>query len=157
MIPTVLNIIRKCLKMDVLIEKTREYILALKKAGNYTYESMAQVSLIPVSTIRNICAGKNIKNAGYLTIMKLILSMGGNPNDAVGFDKKHEIDASATLALKESYENQIIEINKFHETRIEDVKALCELRIADVRKCCELRIADIKQSYEDRLAEQRNI
>ena len=143
--------------MDVLLEKTRDYILALKKAGNYTYESMAQVSLIPVSTIRNICAGKNLKNAGFLTIMKLILSMGGNPNDAVGFDKKHEIDTSATLTLKESYENQISEITKFHETRIEDVKALCEMRIADVRKCCDIRIADMKQIYEERLNEQKEI
>lgn len=143
--------------MDVLLEKTRDYILALKKAGNYTYESMAQVSLIPVSTIRNICAGKNLKNAGFLTIMKLILSMGGNPNDAVGFDKKYEIDTSATLTLKESYENQISEITKFHETRIEDVKALCEMRIADVRKCCDIRIADMKQIYEERLNEQKEI
>lgn len=143
--------------MDVLIEKTQDYILALKKAGNYTYESMAQVSLIPVSTIRNICAGKNLKNAGFLTIMKLILSMGGNPNDAVGFDKKQEIDTSATLALKESYENQIAEINKFHETRIEDVKALCELRIADVQRCCEIRLVDMRHSFEERLKEQREL
>lgn len=143
--------------MDILIEKTRDYILALKKAGNYTYESMAQVSLIPVSTIRNICAGKNLKNAGYLTIMKLILSMGGNPNDAVGFDKKQEIDTNATLILKESHENQIAEINKFHETRIEDVKALCELRIADVQRCCEIRIVDMRHSFEERLKEQREL
>ncbi len=143
--------------MDVLLEKTRDYILALKKTGNYTYESMAQVSLIPVSTIRNICAGKNLKNAGFLTIMKLILSMGGNPNDAVGFDKKQEIDTSATLALKESYENQISEITKFHETRIEDIKTLCEMRIADVQKCCDVRIADLKQGYEERIKEQREL
>lgn len=143
--------------MDVLLEKTRDYIIALKKAGNYTYESMAQVSCIPVSTIRNICAGKNLKNSGFLTIMKLILSMGGNPNDAVGFDKKQEIDTNATLALKESYENQIAEITKFHETRNEDIKALCEVRIADVRKDCEIRITDIKQMYEERLAEQREM
>ena len=141
--------------MDVLLEKTRDYILALKKAGNYTYESMAQVSLIPASTIRNICAGKNLKNAGFLTITKLILSIGGNLNDAVGFDKKQEIDTSSILALKESYENQISEITKFHETRIEDVKALCELRISDVQKCCEIRISDLKQNYEERLKEQR--
>ena len=143
--------------MDVLLEKTRDYILALKKAGNYTYESMSQVSLIPVSTLRNICAGKNLKNAGYLTIIKLILSMGGNPNDAVGFDKKQEIDTSATLALKESYEHQISENAKFNEIRIEDIKALCEVRIADVRKDCEIRIADIKQLCKEQLAEQREL
>ena len=143
--------------MDVLLEKTRDYILALKKAGNYTYESMSQVSCIPVSTIRNICAGKNLKNSGFLTIMKLILSMGGNPNEAVGFDKKQEIDTSATLVLKESYENQIAEITKFHEIRIEDIKALCESRIADIQKCCDIRIADIRQSYEERLKEQKEL
>ena len=144
-------------KMDVLLEKTRDYILALKKAGNFTYESMAQVSLVPVSTIRNICAGKNLKNAGYLSMMKLILSMGGNPNDAVGFDKKQEIDTNTTLALKESYENQIVEINKYHEIRYSDLKAITEVRIADMTKSCDLRIEDMKQSCEKRIQDLKEV
>lgn len=143
--------------MDVLLEKTRDYILALKKAGNFTYESMAQVSLVPMSTIRNICAGKNLKNAGYLSMMKLILSMGGNPNDAVGFDKKQEIDTNTTLALKESYENQIIEINKYHEIRYNDLKAITEVRIADMTKSCDLRIEDMKQSCEKRIQDLKEV
>lgn len=143
--------------MDVLLEKTRDYILALKKAGNFTYESMAQVSLVPVSTIRNICAGKNLKNAGYLSMMKLILSMGGNPNDAVGFDKKQEIDTNSTLALKESYENQIVEINKYHEIRYNDLKAITEVRISDMTKSCDLRIEDIKQSCEERIQDLKDV
>lgn len=143
--------------MDVLLEKTRDYILALKKAGNFTYESMAQVSLVPVSTIRNICAGKNLKNAGYLSMMKLILSMGGNPNDAVGFDKKQEIDTNSTLALKESYENQIVEINKYHEIRYSDLKAITEVRIADMTKSCDLRIEDMKQSCERRIQDLKEV
>ena len=143
--------------MDVLLEKTRDYILALKKAGNFTYESMAQVSLVPVSTIRNICAGKNLKNAGYLSMMKLILSMGGNPNDAVGFDQKQEIDTNTTLALKESYENQIVEINKYHEVRYSDLKAITEVRISDMTKSCDLRIEDMKQSCEKRIQDLKEV
>lgn len=143
--------------MDVLLEKTRDYILALKKAGNFTYESMAQVSLVPVSTIRNICAGKNLKNAGYLSMMKLILSMGGNPNDAVGFDKKQEIDTNSTLALKESYENQIVEINKYHEIRYNDLKAITEVRIADMTKSCDLRIEDMKLNCEKRIQDLKEV
>lgn len=143
--------------MDVLLEKTRDYILALKKAGNFTYESMAQVSLVPVPTIRNICAGKNLKNAGYLSMMKLILSMGGNPNDAVGFDKKQEIDTNSTLALKESYENQIVEINKYHEIRYNDLITITEIRIADMTKSCDLRIEDIKQSCEERIQDLKDV
>ncbi len=140
--------------MDIISDKAREYILALKEAGNFTSEDMANISGIPVSTIRNICSGKT-PDARYSTITKLVISLGGNLNELVGYEKKKEIEVNSTVSLKETYEMRIADLIKSYEARIEDIKSFCELRISDVQKCCETRIADMRHSYEERLEEQR--
>lgn len=142
--------------MEIAVEKAREYILALKQAGNFTHEDMANISGIPLQTIKNICLGKT-PDARFGTIAKLVISLGGDLNELVGYEKKKEIEVNSTVSLKETYEMRIADIIKSYEDRIEDIKALCETRIADVQKCCEIRIADVKQNFEDRLKEQKEM
>lgn len=136
--------------MELVLDKARDYILALKDVGNFTFEDMANVSGIPLPTIRNICSGKT-PDARFGTIAKLVISMGGDLNELIGYEKKKEIEVNSTVSLKETYEMRIADIISSYEARIEDVKALCETRVADILKCCERRIADIKQFYEERL------
>jgi predicted transcriptional regulator len=142
--------------MEITTEKAREYILALKEAGNFTLEDIANISGIPLATIRNIISGKT-PDARFGTIAKIVISLGGDLNELVGYEKKKEIEINSTVSLKETYEMRIADITNAYEQRIADIKALCEVRIADMQKCCELRIADMKQSFEERLAEQREI
>lgn len=138
--------------MELVLEKAREYILALKEAGSFTFEDMANMSGVPFQTVRNFCTGKTEKNPGFATIVKLVISMGGDLNELVGYEKKKEIEVNSTVSLKETYEMRISDIVNSYETRIEDIKALCETRIADILNCCETRIADLKQNYEERIA-----
>lgn len=133
--------------MEIVLEKVKDYLIALKNAGDFTYEDIATISGIPITTIRNIYSGKT-PDARFSTISKIIISLGGDLNELVGYEKKKEIEMSSTVSLKESYEMRITEIIKSYEERINDIKELCETRIADVHKCCEMRIADIKQIYE---------
>lgn len=142
--------------MEIAVEKAREYILALKDAGNFTHEDIANISGIPLQTVRNICSGKT-PDARFGTIAKIVISLGGDLNELVGYEKKKEIEVNSTVSLKETYEMRIADLIKSYEDRIEDVKALCELRIADVQKCCEVRIADLKQNFEERMKEQREM
>jgi transcriptional regulator with XRE-family HTH domain len=142
--------------MEIVFDKAREYILALKEAGKFTLEDIANVSGIPLSTIRNICSGKT-PDARFGTIAKIVISLGGDLNELIGYEKKKEIEVNSTVSLKETYEMRIADIISSYETRIEDVKALCEERIEDVKKCCENRIADMKQNYEERLDAYREI
>lgn len=142
--------------MEINLEKTREYILALKTAGKFTSEDMANLSGIPLSTVRNICSGKT-PDARFGTVAKLIISLGGDLNELIGYEKKKEIEVNSTVSLKETYEMRIADLIKSYETRIEDLKDLCELRISDMQKCCETRIADMKKSYEERLNEQKQL
>lgn len=143
--------------MEMLVDKAREYILALKEAGKFSFEDMANMSGVPQPTIKNICSGKTSKNAGFATITSLIMSLGGDLNELVGYEKKKEIEVNSTVSLKETYEMRIADLIKSYEERIEDIKALCETRISDVHKCCEIRITDLKQNYEERIKEQREM
>lgn len=142
--------------MEIIIDKAREYILSLKEAGNFTFEDMANVSGIPLSTVRNICSGKT-PDARFGTIAKLVISLGGDLNEVVGYEKKKEIEVNSTVSLKETYEMRIADITSLFEARIKEVEAICEKRISDVLKCCDTRIADIKQNYEERLADYKNM
>ena len=142
--------------MEIGTEKAKEYIMALKEAGNFTYEDIANLSGTPLQTIRNICSGKT-PDARFGTIAKIVMSLGGDLNELVGYEKKKEIEVNSTVSLKETYEMRIADLINSYEQRIEDIKELCEARIADVQKCCDVRIADLKQNYAERLAEQREL
>ena len=142
--------------MEITSEKAREYIVALKNAGNFSLEDIANLSGIPIQTIRNICSGKT-PDARFGTVAKIVLSLGGDLNELIGYEKKKEIEVNSTVSLKETYEMRIADLIKSYEDRIADIKALCETRIADVQKCCEVRIADMKQNFIERLADQREL
>lgn len=140
--------------MEIGTEKAKNYILALKEAGNFTFEDIANLSGIPLQTVRNICSGKT-PDARFGTIAKIVIALGGDLNDIVGNEKKKEIELNSTVSLKETYEMRISDLIDSYDRRIEDIKELCELRIADVQKCCEARIIDLKKNYEERIANQK--
>ena len=134
--------------MEVAVDKVREYILALMKAGDFSYEDAANISGIPLSTVRNICSGKT-PDARFGTVAKLIISLGGDLNELIGYEKKKEIEVNSTVSLKETYEMRIADLIKSYEQRIEDLKSLCELRIADIQKCCDTRISDMRLYFDE--------
>jgi transcriptional regulator with XRE-family HTH domain len=142
--------------MEITSEKAREYIVALKNAGNFSLEDIANLSGIPIQTVRNICSGKT-PDARFGTVAKIVISLGGDLNELIGYEKKKEIEVNSTVSLKETYEMRIADIVKSYEDRIADIKALCEVRISDMQKCCDVRIADMKQNFAERLADQREM
>ena len=142
--------------MEISVEKAREYILALKEAGNFSYEDIANQSGIPLQTVRNILSGKT-PDARFGTITKIVTSLGGDLNELVGYEKKKEIEVNSMVSLKETYEMRIADLINSYESRIEDLKALYELRVADIQKCCEIRLADMKHNFEERLTEQKEM
>ena len=141
--------------MEIVADMARKYVLALKEAGNFTFEDMANLSGIPIQTIKNICSGKT-PDARFATIAKLVISLGGDLNELIGYEKKKEIEVNSTVSLKETFEMRISDLINSYEQRIADIKELCEKRIEDTHKCCEIRISDMKQNFEERLAEYKN-
>lgn len=140
--------------MEFVTEKAKDYIQALKEAGNFTYEDIANLSGIPLQTVKNVCSGKT-PDARFGTIAKIVISLGGDLNELVGYETKKEIEVNSTVSLKETYEMRIADLIDSYDRRIEDIKELCEVRIMDVQKLYEARIAEMKKYFEEILAEQK--
>lgn len=141
--------------MESFVDRAREYANALMKAGGFTHEEASVMTGTPAATIKNFLSGKTSKNPGFDVVTSLIVGLGGDLNELVGYEKKKEIEINSTVSMKETYEMRISDLINSYEQRIEDIKALCETRIADVQKCCEIRIADLKLNYEERISEQK--
>ena len=135
--------------MEIGYDRIRDYIVALLKTGDFTYEDAANLSGIPAQTVRNIVTGKT-PDPRFGTLAKIIVSLGGDLNEIIGYEKKKEIEVNSTVSLKETYELRIADLVKSYEDRIADVKALCDQRVADVEKYYELRLKDMKEFYENR-------
>ena len=135
--------------MEIGNDRAREYFVALMKAGDFTYEDAANISGIPVQTVRNIATGKT-PDPKFGTLAKLIVSLGGDLNEIIGYEKKKEIEVNSTVSLKETYEMRIADLIKSYEDRIADIKVFCDQRVADVQKYYELRLSDIRDFYENR-------
>jgi transcriptional regulator with XRE-family HTH domain len=130
--------------MEIGMDKVKDYLVALKNTGDFTYEDIANLSGIPLQTVRNIYTGKT-PDPRFGTVAKIIISLGGDLNEIIGGEKKKEIEVNSMVSLKETYEMRIADLIKSYEERIEDVKAFCELRLADTRRCYEDRIAELKE------------
>ena len=89
----------------------REYLHTLKKAGNYTWQEIANVSGIPESTIRKIFSGET-PDPRFDTVTKIIVSMGGNLDDAIDNKRKKDIEISSQISLKETYDMLLEEKDK---------------------------------------------
>ena len=141
--------------MEIVVEKAKEYIMALKDQGKFTFEDIANVSGIPQQTVRNICTGKT-PDARFSTLAKIVISLGGDLNELIGYDKKKEIEVNSTVSMKETYEMRIADITAAYDLRIADIKDMCETRITDIIRCCETRLSDMKNFYEARLRETKD-
>ena len=130
--------------MEIGMDKIHDYLVVLKNTGNFSYEDIANLSGIPLQTIRNIYTGKT-PDPRFGTVAKIIISLGGDLNEIVGGEKKKEIEVNSMVSLKETYEMRIADLTKSYEGRIEDIKELCELRLADTRRAYEERIAELKE------------
>ena len=139
------------------MENVRQYILAFMKAGDFSQKDLADASTVPLETVRHILSGRTGKNAGFATIAKMVVALGGDLNAAVGYEKKQEIETNTALSLKETYDARIEEITKSYEARMADLKDYCDLRVADIQKNCDIRVEDILKNCEARLAEQREL
>ena len=142
--------------MNTLLQKLREYTIALKEKGDFTWEEIEKLTGEPSSTLRKFCSGKT-ENTNIDILIKTISALGGNINDALTYEEQKEPEVNSVIVLKETYEQKIEALTLAYEARIEDIKSLCETRIEDILKCCDLRVADVKQNYEERLKEHKSL
>ena len=112
------------------------YLNTLKTQGNFTYETISNLSGISEATIRNIFSGKT-EDPRFETISALVNSMGGSLDAIYSATKKENIEANAVIAIKEAYEERIALIKEQYEQRLADNEKHYERLLAEAEKHIE--------------------
>ena len=122
------------------------YLNTLKTRGNFTYESIANLSGISKDTVKNIFSGKT-EDPRFETISALVLAMGGSLDEMVAPDEsKDELKETSVIAVKDIYEFQMA-----------TAKETNEAHISNIRTHYEQHREDMKENYEKRLADKREL
>ena len=90
------------------------YLNTLKTQGNFTIESISNLSGIPEATVKNIFSGKT-EDPRFETVSAIILSMGGSLDAVYAAAKKEDVEANAVITLKETYNQRIAELKQYYE------------------------------------------
>lgn len=106
------------------------YLNTLKNKGNFTYETISNLSGVPEATIKNIFSGKT-EDPRFETVSSIVASMGGSLDAIYTAAKRDDVEANSIISLKEAYEQRIHEIKEHYEQRLLDVKTHYEERISD--------------------------
>lgn len=93
------------------------YLNALKNKGNFTYETISNLSGIPDATVRNIFSGKT-EDPRFETVSAIVLAMGGSLDAVYTAAKKEDVEANAVIAIKEAYEERISLLKEQYEQRL---------------------------------------
>ena len=120
------------------------YLNTLKNQGNFTYETIANLSGIPEATIKNVFSGKT-EDPRFETVSAIILSMGGSLDAVYNPNKKESPDANTILMLKEMHEKHLADVKEHYEHRLAELKE-------HYRELKE-RNAEMKERHEERIAE----
>ena len=101
----------------------KDYLNTLKNAGNYSWADIANLSGIPEATVRKVFSGETA-DPRFDTIAKIVISMGGDMNDAIDNKKKKEIEINSTISLKESCEMRLDDQKEYIASLKNDKKML---------------------------------
>ena len=97
-----------------------KYLITLKEKSSLTYESIAEASGIPESTIKKLFSGK-VENPGLDTILPLMYVLGGSFEEITG-KSEDEVKEFSISSIKEMYEFQLSEQRKIEEAHINNIR-----------------------------------
>ncbi len=97
------------------------YLNTLKNQGNFTFETISNLSGVPEATVKNIFSGKT-EDPRFDTVSAIVKAMGGSLDAIYCATKKEDIEANSIITLKETYEQRIRDIKENYEHRLTDTK-----------------------------------
>ena len=112
------------------------YLNALKNKGDFTYETISNLSGIPEATIRNIFSGKT-EDPRFETVSAIVNSMGGSLDAIYTAAKKEDVETNAVISIKEAYEQRIEYIKENYEKRLEEKDKHYERLLLEAEKHIE--------------------
>ncbi len=130
-------------------ERARAIIVAEKKIKGLSNKNLSHITGMSEDAIKNFCAGKTLKNAGYAMVTALAKALNIDLNYLADYQPTAEPEAAPILPIIETTVSHTEDIIKAYEKQIEVLVTLCDTRVADVERNCEARIADLKHSHEE--------
>ena len=109
------------------------YLNTLKSKGNFTIETISNLSGIPEATVKNIFSGKT-EDPRFETVSAIVKAMGGSLDAIYSVSKKEDVEGNSIITLKESYDQRLEDIKDHYEQRISDLKKHYEERMADQKE-----------------------
>ncbi len=112
------------------------YLNTLKTKGNFTYETISNLSGISEATIRNIFSGKT-EDPRFETVAAIVVAMGGSLDAIYSAAKKDDVEANAVIAIKDAYEERITLIKEQYEHRLNEKDKHYERLLIEAEKHIE--------------------
>lgn len=112
------------------------YLNALKTKGNFTYETISNLSGIPEATIKNVFSGKT-EDPRFETVSALVNAMGGSLDAIYSAAKKDDVEANAVITLKETYVQRIEDLKEHYEHRLAEKDKHYERLLLEAEKHIE--------------------
>ncbi len=109
------------------------YLNTLKTQGNFTIESISNLSGIPEATVKNIFSGKT-EDPRFETVSAIVKAMGGSLDAIYSVTKTEDVEANSVITLKESYEERIKELKDYYEHLLAQTKEHYEGRLEDKKE-----------------------
>ena len=99
----------------------KEYLNALKTAGNFSWNDLSKLSGLPDATIRKVFSGETA-DPRLETVVKLVTAMGGSMDELVSGSKKEETQMNKIMAIRELYEARIKDIKTSSDEYMNSLK-----------------------------------
>lgn len=109
------------------------YLNTLKSKGNFTIETISNLSGIPEATVKNIFSGKT-EDPRFETVSAIVKAIGGSLDAIYNVSKKEDVEGNSIITLKESYDQRLSDIKEYYEQRIKDLKERYEERLSDQKE-----------------------
>lgn len=120
------------------------YLNTLKNQGNFTYETIANLSGIPEATIKNVFSGKT-EDPRFETVSAIVKAMGGSLDAIYDTHHKGSTELNTMIILKELYEKHLADVKDHYEHRLSEIKEhYIELKESNI---------EMKARHEERIAE----
>ena len=109
------------------------YLNTLKTQGNFTFETISNLSGVPEATIKNIFSGKT-EAPRFDNVSAIVKAMGGSLDAIYNVAKKEDVEGNAIISINETYEQRLKETNEHYQQRISDMKEHYEERIKEINE-----------------------
>ena len=119
------------------------YLNALKTKGNFTYETVSNLSGVPESTVKNLFTGKT-EDPRFETVAAIVLAMGGSLDAIYSAAKQEDVEANAVITITESCEHRMADMKEHYEQRLSEKDRYYERLFAEAERHIQTIMLDKK-------------